>query len=225
MVEAGQTDKAREVVVAVLKTDRANPDAWHLAAMLTDDEREKCEALRRAVGLAPDNAEFRELYSSLGCGDKIIKTTQTVTRADLSSGNSSSSMMMALLFVILVIVVGGAGAAFLATGDSDSGEPRRPSDDEIEESVITWLEDLGPSAAVNPAALADVVVVEAKYCEPAEADKAEGITEKWIVDVEYLALEGANIALSGGEIPYTWTVFGRNGDWFVDIRTGVCNFQ
>jgi hypothetical protein len=59
LMEQGQKKEAAALVREVLQTDKNNPDAWWLMAMLLEDEDKKVRALERVLSIKPDHQAAR----------------------------------------------------------------------------------------------------------------------------------------------------------------------
>lgn len=65
LVEMGDTLGAREIVSAVLKADRENPNAWYMAGYLATSPERKRQAYERALALNPQHVRARAALNKL----------------------------------------------------------------------------------------------------------------------------------------------------------------
>ncbi|NJL56371.1 hypothetical protein HC928_15235 [bacterium] len=114
LIRTGQRQAAQPMVLAVLRQDLNNADAWVLAAMASDKVPEQCRAVRRALALQPDHPQALKLMQELGCTPteaSLDLAPPPATRKRKSSASRKKSAVpgwfwMAMLGAGLLITLG-----------------------------------------------------------------------------------------------------------------------
>ncbi len=103
LIEAGELDAAREIIVDLLYRDYENLDVWLTLTQCAADHEEYVRAIREALRIAPDNPEVRRLAVELA-------REEAATGADGRSAQqrrSASGLRSLMNWIIALIVIGG----------------------------------------------------------------------------------------------------------------------
>jgi tetratricopeptide (TPR) repeat protein len=71
LLKEGRQKEAQEAVVAILKRNPDNADAWYLASRLTDSYEKRVQALERALAIDPRHAKAQASLARLRPGNPL----------------------------------------------------------------------------------------------------------------------------------------------------------
>lgn len=139
LVDAGQLQEAREIVVDILYKDYDDLDAWLLLTECALDQDEYTRAVREALRLDPENVTARRLAVELA-RESRHKTSDIGNTLEARQRRSSVRTARSLTNLIIALLVIGGGAAFaffLLDNQDDGNQPTvvLPTDDPIQACI------------------------------------------------------------------------------------------
>lgn len=125
LIEAGQLEEARDVLVDILYEDYDNVEAWLLLTQCPQDHEEYARAIREVLRISPENVEARRLAVELA-----RDTSRQAASASKRHGQQRRSKrtfqrtIRTFSNLIIVVIVLGIGAfiAFLLTATQENDE-------------------------------------------------------------------------------------------------------